>query len=156
MKRSNVKVVSVLFAALLLAACNRDAAEEPNAANAPPVAAPAPAAAPAIAPSTELTVRTVESVVVTRPQDAPNSVIIQVSGTVPSSGWTDAKLVPVAGSDNSIRSFNFVATSPAEASPTGGTEAIEAQLQIEEMPADVGSIRVVAATNEVSAFISPP
>ena len=153
MKCGNAKVIGAYALVLSLAACGRGG-EEQDAAAPPPPPPPAAAAPPPLAPNTELTVRTVESVVVTRPMEAPESVIIQVTGTVPSSGWTDAKLVPIDGSDASVRSFTFVATSPAQ--PQGGTEAIEAQLQIEDMPTDVGSIRVVAATNEVSAFLSTP
>ena len=83
------------------------------------------------------------------------SVIIQASGTVPSSGWTEAKLVALDDKDPSVRSFRFVAVSPMSGKLEGGTEAIEAQIEFEMMPADVATIRVVAGTNEVSAFLPP-
>jgi hypothetical protein len=153
MNRSHVKVLALL-AAIFAAGCNRGPAPE-DAAQTAPAAPAAPAAPPGIAPATELTVNTIESVMVTRPQDAPLSVIIQASGTVPSSGWTDAKLIPLDDKDAAVRSFRFVATSPSDGKLTGRTEAIEAQLQFEMMPAEVATIRVVAGTNEVSAFLPP-
>src|SRR5688572_3865244 len=141
--------VLALMAAILLWGCNRDAPAPQEAAEAP-LAAPQ---APAVAPSTELAVRTVESVSVSRPQDAPDSVFIQASGTVPSTGWSDPKLVPVDDADPSSRSFNFVATSPASPDADDLTEAVEANLQIETLPAEVKTIRIVSSTNAVSAFL---
>jgi hypothetical protein len=154
MTRRHFKVIA-LVAAMLAAGCNRGPAPEQSAGETAPAAPAAPAAPTGIAPATELVVNTVESVMVTRPQEAPQSVIIQASGTVPSSGWTEAKLVPLDEKDVSVRSFRFVATSPADGKLAGGTEAIEAQVEFEMMPADVATIRVVAGTNEVSAFLPP-
>jgi hypothetical protein len=136
-------------AAILLCGCNRDAPAPQEVAEAPA----APAAAPAVAPSTEVAVRTVESVMVTRPQDAPDSVVIQVSGTVPSTGWSDPKLVPADDSDPASRSFNFVATSPATPDADDVMEAVEAHLQLDTLPAEVKTIRIVSSTNAVSAFL---
>lgn len=152
------------FTAVLLIACNRNA---PNAPAVPPegqATAPAPSAVPAapaarvIPPSTETSVNTVESVMVTRPQDAPASVSISASGTVLSSGWTGAKLVPLddTNGDTSIKSFTFVATSPATPQPNASMQAIDVQLQINSLPADVKAIRIVSATNEVSATVGGP
>jgi hypothetical protein len=137
-----------LAAAVALYGCNRDAPAPQEVAEAP--VAPA---APVVAPSTEMTVRTVESVMVTRPQDAPDSVVIQVSGTVPSTGWSDPKLVPVDGNDPSSRIFTFVATSPAATDADDVMEAVEANLQLDTLPAEVKTIRIVSSTNAVSAFL---
>jgi hypothetical protein len=102
-----------------------------------------------------MAVNTVESVMVTRPRDAPASVSIMASGTVLSQGWTDAKLLPLddTNGDTSIKSFTFVATSPATPVAGSSLQPIEAQLQIDSLPADVKAIRIVSATNEVSATV---
>jgi hypothetical protein len=146
--------LSLLAAGLLLAGCNRDTPAEQAAEQ--PAPAPAAPAQTAVAPSTELTVKTVESVMVTRPQDAPDTVVIQVSGTVPSVGWTDPKLVPVESTDPTVRSFNFVATSPADAAAGAAAEPVQARLQLDTLPEDVTAIRIVSATNAVQAFLSSP
>src|SRR3954467_8892245 len=145
----------LVFAAVLAAGCNRSPAPEQSTVQTAPAAPAAPAPPPGVAPATELAVGTVESVMVTRPQDAPQSVIIRASGTVPSSGWTDAKLVAMDDKDPAVRSFRFVAVSPADGKLAGGTEAIEAELQFDTMPPEVATIRIVAGTNEVSAFLPP-
>ena len=161
-KPNTLPVLAV--AAILLTACNRNAPNAPAtppAAEATPPAASAVPAAPAarvIPPSTETSVNTVESVMVTRPQDAPASVSISASGTVLSSGWTGAKLVPLddTNGDTSIKSFTFVATSPAAPQPSASMQAIDVQLQVDSLPADVKAIRIVSATNEVSATVGGP
>jgi hypothetical protein len=145
--RRNIIVVA---AAAILLACSREAPAPQE------VAEPAPAAATqqtVVAPSTELAVRTVESVMVSRPQDAPASVVIQASGTVPTTGWSEPKLVPVEDSDPSSRSFSFVATSPPTTDADDLTEAVEASLQIDTLPPEVKTIRIVSGTNAVSAFL---
>ncbi len=154
MSGRHVTIISLLAASLLLLGCNRDAPAD----QAAPAPAPAPAAeAPApVAPSTELTVKTVESVMVTRPQDAPDTVVIQASGTVPSGGWTEPKLVPVESEDPTVRSFNFVATSPADAAGGAATEPVQARLHLDTLPEDVTAIRIVSSTNAVQAFLSSP
>jgi len=152
--------------ALALAGCNQNTAESqaPESAPAPiaqtePVAEPPPAAAaPApIPPSTELPVNSVDSVMLSRPQDAPAAMIIRVLGTAASSGWSLPKLEPMAdaGSDASVASYQFVATSP-EASDDANTaaEQIETELRVEALPPDVTTIRIVSATNEVSAPVA--
>jgi len=84
--------------ALALAGCNQNTAETqaPESAPAPiaqtePVAAEPPPAAPApapIPPSTEVPVNSVDSVMLSRPEDAPAAMIIRVLGTAASSGWS--------------------------------------------------------------------
>lgn len=151
--------------AILLVACNRNTQNASEGATAPTASAPAavPAApsqpaAPAIPPSTETGVNTVESVMITRSQDAPDQVFVSASGTVLSPGWTNARLVPMesANGDTTIRSFTFVATSPAAPSPGTAVQPIEAQLQIDSLPPEVKAIRIVSATNEVSATVGSP
>ena len=150
---------------LALAGCNQNTAEtETPEAPPPPVAsveppAPAPVVeAPApIPPNTEVQVNSVDSVMLSRPQDAPNAMIIRVLGTTASGGWSTPKLEPMAGATNdaSIMSYQFVATSP-EAVDDANTAAaqVEAELRVDTLPAEVTSIRIVAATNEVSAPVA--
>src|SRR4051794_14356084 len=58
---------------------------------APPAAPQPPRPAP-IPPATELPLNSVDSVMVSRPQDQPMAIVIHVSGTAVSAGWTNAKL----------------------------------------------------------------
>ena len=60
-----------------------------------------------------------------------------------------------AGADASTISYQFVATSP-EAVDDANTaaEQVEAELRVDALPADVTTIRIVAATNEVSAPVA--
>ena len=55
-------------------------------------------------------------------------------------------------SDASIVSYQFVATSPEATDDTNiAAEQIVAELRVESLPPDITAIRVVSATNEVSA-----
>ena len=162
-KSSLAGVVVVL--ALALSGCNQNTAETETTEAPPPVASveppptPPPAAeAPApIPPNTEVQVNSVDSVMLSRPQDAPNAMIIRVLGTTASGGWSTPKLEPMAdaGTDASTMSYQLVATSP-EAVDDANTAAaqVEAELRVDALPADVTTIRIVAATNEVSAPVA--
>jgi hypothetical protein len=159
-------VARVAMLALVLAACDQNTTEteapepppapvaqtEPPAPPPPAVEAPAP-----IPPSTEVPVNSVDSVMLSRPDDAPNAMIIRVLGTTASGGWTLPRLEPMAeeGPDASVISYQFVATSPEapEEANTAG-ERIEMEARIDSLPADVTTIRIVAANNEVSAPIA--
>src|SRR4030081_3364837 len=116
--RVSVAIIFAVGAALIvLAGCNRNPAQTPaypQTPTAPTPAAPQPAAPPPIPPTTELPVNSVDSVMLSRPQDAPMAMIIHVSGTALSPGWTDAKLAeePDGGADNTVKTYKFVATSP--------------------------------------------
>ena len=99
----------------------------------------------------------VDSVMLSRPADAPNAMIIRVLGTTASAGWSLPKLEPMAdgSSDASIVSYQLVATSP-EAVDDANTapEQIVTELRVDSLPPDVTTIRIVAATNEVSAPVA--
>jgi hypothetical protein len=92
-----------------------------------------------------------------RPQDAPGAMIIRVLGTAASNGWSLPKLEPMVeeGSDASIVSYKFVATSP-EASDDLNTaaEQIETELRVDALPPEVTTIRIVSATNDISAPVA--
>ncbi len=152
MIHAHTKHLVVLALALAVSSCGRD--------NAAPLAEDTPAPARAVTgpaealPATETTVHSIESVMVTRPQDAPQSILIQVSGVVGSPGWTDAKLLPLGDGDTgATRSFSLVARSPAARDAKARPEIVEAELRLEAIPTGTEMIRVVGATNEVSAFM---
>jgi hypothetical protein len=155
----------VLVLAFAIAGCNQNT-EETKAPEAPPPApvatveppAPLPPAVPApVPPSTETQANSVDSVMLSRPADAPNAMIIRVLGTTASAGWSLPRLEPMAdgSSDASIMSYQLVATSP-EAVDDANTapEQIVTELRVDSLPAEVTTIRVVAATNEVSAPVA--
>jgi hypothetical protein len=161
--RSTVLSIAVLV--LALAGCDQSTVETQAPDTAPaPVAEAEPAAPPAepvpaaIPPLTELPVNSVDSVMLSRPQDAPGAMIIRVLGTAASNGWSLPKLEPMVeeGSDASIVSYKFVATSPEAASddPNPTPEQIETELLVDSLPAEVMTIRIVSATNEVSAPVA--
>ncbi len=146
------KMLLAITMCIAVAACGRDAAA-PEAST-----TPAPDAAPAVPgivpPATETAVARVESVMVSRPQEAPHSIRIQASGIVGTRGWSGARLVPIENVEGGkTRSFNLVAMSPATGQGAGPTEIVEAELQLDMLPNGTEMIRVVGATNEVSAFM---
>ncbi len=164
MKVTRAGAAGVFVLALAAAGCNQNTAETqapPEQAPAPvataePPAPPPPAAPAPIPPSTETQVNTIDSVMLSRPSDAPSAMIIRVLGTTASAGWTLAKLEPMEGSsDASVMSYQLLATSP-EAADDGNTapEQIITELRVEALPPEVTTIRVVSATNEVSAPVA--
>lgn len=84
------------------------------------------------------------------------AIIIHVSGTALSPGWTDAKLAeePDSGADNSVKTYKFVATSPEMPGENRTAQPIEAEIRIEALSPDIKTIRIVSSTNEVSAPIA--
>jgi hypothetical protein len=90
-----------------------------------------------------------------RPQDEPMAIVIHVSGTAVSAGWTDAKLAeePDGGADNSVKTYKFVATSPDMPGEDRTAQPIEAEIRVSLSPA-IKTIRIVSSTNEVSAPIA--
>jgi hypothetical protein len=164
MKSATIALVGAAGMFLLAACDNKSSPESPPGQS--PVTAPAPAGAPApsaslprrrvITPNTEQGVYTVDSVMLAHPADAPKAIVITVRGVVRTGGWTNLRLVEVAGVDNraDIKSYKFVATSPAGAA-TAALQRAETVLRVDSLPAAVKTIRVVSETNEVSAAIPP-
>jgi hypothetical protein len=158
------RLLTVAVLALVLAACNRNQSQQAtDTAPAPASAVPAPAAQPPappepapIPPGTEAAVNSVDSVALSRPADAPDTIIIHVSGMTASMGWTDPKLslVTEEGSDPTIAIFRFMATSPQNADAGHAAQAIEAELRVASLPPEVKTIRIVSASNEVTAPIA--
>jgi hypothetical protein len=91
-----------------------------------------------------------------RPSDAAMALVIHVSGSAVSTGWTDAKLVEDTdkADDASIKTFRLVATSPAMPDENRNPQAMEAEIRVESLPPEVKSIRIVSATNDISAPIA--
>jgi hypothetical protein len=158
MRISVAIILAVGATGLLLAGCNRNPAQTPASPQAPAVATPAPqpAAPPPIPPATELPLNSVDSVMLSRPQDEPMAIIIHVSGTAVSPGWTDAKLAEEsdAGADSTVKTYKFIATSPPMPEPNRSAQPIEAEIRVDSLPPDVKTIRIVSGTNEVSAPIA--
>jgi len=134
--------VAIIFAAgaalIMLAGCNRNPAQTPATPQTPTATAPAPAqplAPPPIPPATELPVNSVDSVMLSRPQDEPMAIIIHVSGTAVSAGWTGAKLAeePDGGADNSVKTYKFVATSPDMPGEDRTAQPIEAETRVDSL-----------------------
>jgi hypothetical protein len=84
------------------------------------------------------------------------ALVIHVSGSAVSTGWTDAKLVEDTdkADDASIKTFRLVATSPAMPDENRNPQAMEAEIRVESLPPEVKSIRIVSATNDISAPIA--
>ena len=162
--RSHAGAIAVLF--LALAGCNQNTTETeaPDPAPAPVTQteplAPPPAEVPApapIPPMTEMAVNSVDSVMLSRPEDAPSALVIRVLGTAASNGWSLPRLEPVtdAGTDASIVSYQFVATSPETSDePSTVAAQLETELRVDTLPPEVMTIRIVSATNEISAPVA--
>mgnify|MGYP001400241887 CR=1 FL=1 len=155
------RILAVAAVSIALTGCNRNPAQNPPAPeSAPPAAtAPAPSPPPAAAPipaSTELPLQSVDSVMLSRPSDAPMALVIHVSGTAISPGWSDAKLVEDSDNagDASIKTYKLVATSPAMPDENRTAQAMEAEFRVETLAPEVKAIRIVSATNEISAPIA--
>jgi len=158
------RILPLAVLMLVLAACNRNQSQQATntaapaapAANAPAVPPPAPPEPAPIPPGTEVAVNSVDSVALSRPQDTPEAIIIHVSGMTSSMGWTEPKLSPVTeeGSDPSVAIFRFVATSPPSADAGHVSQPIEAELRVAALPPEVKTIRIVSASNEVTAPIA--
>lgn len=120
----------------------------------PVPALPAPPAPAAVPLGTSQAVYTVDSLVVSHPDDQPKAVIIQAMGSVRSGGWTEPKLeeMPDTG-DATVKSYRFVATSPTAEATIQALQTVEGELRVDSLPAKVTTIRVVSETNEISAAI---
>mgnify|MGYP003344172884 CR=1 FL=1 len=158
------RAAAVSALVLSLAGCNRNTSEnasqpDQTAATAPaaPTAAPAPAPEqkPEIPPGTELAVNAVNSVMLSRPGDTPNAIVIRVSGFTVSPGWTDPKLTPEedTGGAAGVRTYKLVATSP-QMPQAGAEQPVVVELRIDMLPPEVTTIRIVSATNEVAAPVA--
>jgi len=144
------QILALAVLSIALAACG----QEPAPAEA--VAEPEiPLAAETTVPThTELPVTRIDSVMISRPDNAPGSVVIQVAGSVGSVGWTDAKLVPAETEPTpTMRSFHFVATSPDLIDANAAPQPIEVRTEFDAFPTDVQTVRILSATNEVMAIV---
>ena len=161
---ARLNVLGVAALVVLLAGCNQDTTESQTPEQ-PAVIADAEPAAPAELPPapepipslTELPVNSVDSVMLSRPADAPNAMIIRVLGTTASGGWSLPKLEPMAdgSSDASILTYQLMATSPEAPDDTNtASQQIETELRIDALPMDVMTIRIVSATNDISAPVT--
>jgi len=86
---------------------------------------------------------------------SPDALIIDVSGLVPSAGWTNPRLVPVddekEGSDT--KTYRFVATPPD--SPKGTLAfAINARVEVDRVPRNLKFVRIVTAGNQTAVNVA--
>jgi len=93
---------------------------------------------------------------INRAPDSPAALIIDVTGTVPSGGWTNPRLVEdtAATSDPSVKIYKFSATSPDQQSADQTPQMVDAELRIDSLPAEVKTVRVIAAGNQISAPVA--
>lgn len=154
-----MRICWIALATVLLTACGQE----------PPVPADPPAEtlsleveslddqAPATSialDSTEMPIQRVDSLMISRLSDRDETVLILAAGSVTSDGWTDARLEPVASEEEGpTRSFQFLATSPEAATTDRTLETVEARLELSDLPPEVETIRVIAQTNELTAFV---
>ncbi|HEX5282259.1 MAG TPA: hypothetical protein VFW28_19425 [Micropepsaceae bacterium] len=159
-------LLPAIVAFAVLAGCNRSTppaqppavpspATVPAPAPAPTAVAPAPAT-PAIPPGTEVPVSSVDSVMLNRAPDSPDALVIDVTGTLPSGGWTNPRLVQdtTETADRSVRVYKFVATSPDQTPANQMPQMLAAELRIDSLPAEVKTVRVVSAGNQISAPVT--
>jgi hypothetical protein len=91
-----------------------------------------------------------------RAPDSPDALIIDVTGTIPSGGWTNPRLVEdtTATDDPSVRVYKFIATSPNQTSADQMPQMVDAELRVDSLPAQVKTVRVVAGGNQISAPVT--
>lgn len=157
MRSGWVKIIGACVLIAGVAGCNRNGSEttsETLPAAEQTAEAPAPAApqAPAIPPGTELSVNAVSSAMLSRPSDASSALVIRVTGTAASAGWTDAKLLPESDSveEPGVMTYRLVATSPKAADAATTSPEFDVELRVDAFPAAIKTIRIVSATNEIS------
>ncbi|MGQ0741943.1 MAG: hypothetical protein ACT4OG_06580 [Alphaproteobacteria bacterium] len=99
-------------------------------------------------------VYTVDAVVLERP-DNSGAVAIKASGTVRSSGWSDAKLESDPGVHTAdTLTYRFVATPPPkDMNVAQAIRPVEASLRVASISPEVKTIRVVAETNRTEVTL---
>ena len=152
--------LAIIALGFFLAACSQEtpvAVEQGTEVSAPQIEVPtesAPDPPEQVPPSTEVAIERVEDFMVSQPSGQPEAVVIFASGIVVSDGWTEPRLIPLNPDDASAtRSFGFVATSPDREIPSRVPQTIEARLELEMFPPEVEMVRIVSATNELTAFV---
>lgn len=122
---------------------------------------PAPAATPPAAPATPAADTTpagqkkpiyeVQSVTVQVMERQPPIAAITVKGTARTGGWKDVELRPLQtfAPEVGMRSYTLVGTAP-DGPATQALTPVTATIQLDPLPADVKTIRVLGETNEVA------
>jgi hypothetical protein len=101
-------------------------------------------------------VASITGVMLNRPADAPGALIIDVSGMTPSPGWTNPRLAEDTenSGDPAVKTYKFLATSPQTEEQDHTQQMVDAEIRIDSLPAEVKSIRVISASNEISAPVT--
>ena len=156
-------VIALCAVALLALACNRTPATKTASAPPPsaPPAAPAPVTQSPYPVTTDLSPtkaeeRAVASVnTVSLQHPSTDALIIDVSGLVPSAGWTNPRLVPVDDEKerSDTKTYRFVATPPD--SPKGNLAlAINARVEVDNIPPNLKFVRIVTAENQTAVNVA--
>jgi len=91
---------------------------------------------------------------VSLPTELPGATVILASGLVDSRGWSGPRLVPVGANEaGDTMSLSFVATSPEREMP-GEPQPIEALIEFPALAPGIKTVRVIGATNELTARVS--
>jgi hypothetical protein len=85
------------------------------------------------------------------------ALIVRAGGIAASSGWSKPALVPFedAAASKTVQSYKFVAL-PPETPDKSSAKAVYVQLRIDNPPAGVQTIRIVTASNALSATLQRP
>lgn len=136
---------------LLLAACNDKSTNE----NSTTTSTTDDVSGADIPLGTEQAVHAIDSIALTYLRDKPHVMMIRVTGTVRTAGWTDAKLLEIRDSTGNatVKSYRFVATSPKMRVASRSSQPAAAMLRVESFPLNVKTVRVVAEANEISAAV---
>lgn len=91
-----------------------------------------------------------------RAPDSPSALIIDVTGTIPSAGWTNPRLAEDTAetADPSVRVYKFVATSPDHAPAEQMPQMVDVELRVDSLPTEVKSVRVDSSSNQISAPVT--
>jgi hypothetical protein len=115
---------------------------------------PAPAPAPEPSPTNTAAKKVVYEVIsvdVQLLERQPPLATITVKGTARTGGWKNIQLVPLQtfAPEVGMRSFTLVGT-PPDGAATQALTSVATTIQINPLPADVKTIRVLSETNEVA------
>ena len=123
-----------------------------------PTPAPAPTPAPPAKPAADTTpvgqkkpIYEVQSVAVQILERQPPIAAITVKATARTGGWKDVELKPLQtfAPEVGMRSYTLVGTQPSGPA-TQALTPVTATVQLDPLPADVKTIRVLGETNEVA------
>ena len=101
-----------------------------------------------------LAIGSVDDITLKRSSTQSGAIVIRAEGTA-FAGWSGPKLEPMPDTtgDVSVMSFKLTGLSPKAATGDEPTLRLSAELVVDDLPQAVKKIRVVSATNELSAVV---